>query len=66
MPPFLAASPYLAALAAVDAVVEAAGLVAAHAAQHAVVTVEFWGEESQGLYTTHYCILCNAFYAYYA
>ena len=34
---------YLAALAAVDAVVEARGLVAAHPAQHAVVPVKFWG-----------------------
>ena len=34
---------YLAALAAMDAVVEARGLVPADATQHAVVTVKFWG-----------------------
>ena len=33
---------YLAALAAVHAVVEARGLVAAHPAQHVVVVVELW------------------------
>ena len=36
---------YLAALAAMNAVVEARGLVPAHPAEHAVVTVEFWGRE---------------------